>query len=358
MSSSTPINRNRFITVFDTDAERLATPPNSIPFGQFVYSLDTKELRIADGTAVWPAPVGGGGGDGTLNLARLASLTPLPLTGVVALIDGVAPVAGNIIAAFGQAANAGNGLYVYNPLGAWPRSPEFSNSDQVKTGSLVVIQEGATNTSLVFEVTTSPIPPGPLAPLFPLAFVEVAGPFSNTAQPVGAASSGGTSELISRGDHVHKGVQSVSATDASIVVTPVGPSVTVGVGVLQSDAQHGLRGGGLPGPALHPDATALASGFQSSGDKIRQDRSRGGSAILGAGSTITILAPPGLPFDPAGGFTANKAGAAGAATDGVNLQITAIDPGGLSFDVTSFQATGAASATDVGVTIRWTAVSS
>jgi hypothetical protein len=59
MSQSTPINRNRFITVYDTDAERAATPPNSIPLGQLVYSLDTKELRIADGTAVWPDPVSG-----------------------------------------------------------------------------------------------------------------------------------------------------------------------------------------------------------------------------------------------------------------------------------------------------------
>jgi hypothetical protein len=64
MPSNTPINRNRTITVFDTDAERLATSPKTIPFGQFVLSLDTNELRIADGTAVWPPPVGGGGGGG------------------------------------------------------------------------------------------------------------------------------------------------------------------------------------------------------------------------------------------------------------------------------------------------------
>jgi hypothetical protein len=58
MPSNTPINRNRFITVYDTDAER---PPTAagFPLGQSAYSLDTNELRISDGTAVWPPPIGG-----------------------------------------------------------------------------------------------------------------------------------------------------------------------------------------------------------------------------------------------------------------------------------------------------------
>jgi hypothetical protein len=212
MPSNTPINRNRYITVFDTDAERAATPPNSIPFGQFVYSIDTRQLRICDGTAVWPAPIGGAN-DGPVKLARLCSLIPLPLTGAVALVDGVAPVAGDVLAAFGQVGDAGNGLYVYDPFKPWLRAPDFNDSDEVKTGSLVVIEEGVAQKNLVFELTTpqSAIPVGPIAPLLPLAFVEVAGPFANTAQSVGAANAGGTSELMSRGDHVHEGVHSVTA---------------------------------------------------------------------------------------------------------------------------------------------------
>jgi hypothetical protein len=56
MAASTPINRNRFITVFETDDER---PPTAaaFPLGQLVYSRDTNELRVADGTAAWPDPV-------------------------------------------------------------------------------------------------------------------------------------------------------------------------------------------------------------------------------------------------------------------------------------------------------------
>jgi hypothetical protein len=60
MSQNTPINRNRFITVYDTDAERPVTAIG-FPFGQSAYSLDTNELRISDGTAVWPPPIGGPG---------------------------------------------------------------------------------------------------------------------------------------------------------------------------------------------------------------------------------------------------------------------------------------------------------
>jgi hypothetical protein len=311
MPSNTPINRNRFITVFDTDAERAAIPPNSIPFGQFVYSIDTRQLRIADGTAVWPAPVGGGGGDGTLNLARLASLTPLPLMGAVALVDGVAPVAGDVLAAFGQVGDAGNGLYVYNPLGAWLRAPDFDDSDEVKTGSLVVIQEGATLKSLVFELTTSPIPPGPIAPLLPLAFEEVAGPFYATAQPVGAANSGGTSDLMSRGDHTHLGVHSVTPgtgitnsgtaadptlnVDAGLVtdIQSVGGANAAGASGRFADASHvhvGLSASGAPG-------TGFVARF-TSGSTVGNSQITDNGSIVGVTAATTLNITAGGPLGP------------------------------------------------------------
>jgi hypothetical protein len=57
MPVQTPIDRNKFITVYDTDAERAASSPLGIPGGQTVYSRDTRELRVADGSAVWTEPV-------------------------------------------------------------------------------------------------------------------------------------------------------------------------------------------------------------------------------------------------------------------------------------------------------------
>jgi len=58
MPVQTPVNRREFITVYDTDAERAAASPLGIPGGQLVYSRDTRELRVADGSAVWTEPVG------------------------------------------------------------------------------------------------------------------------------------------------------------------------------------------------------------------------------------------------------------------------------------------------------------
>jgi len=371
MSVSSPIGRRHFITVYTTDAER---PLSALGFprGQFVYSEDTRQLRVCSGSAVWPAPVGGGGNDGTLKLARLCSLAPLVLAGAIALIDGVAPAAGNVIAALGQAGDAGNGLYVYNPAGAWPRAADFNDSDEVKTGALIVIEEGATNKSLVFELTTpdSAIPSGPTPPLLPLAFEEVAGPFSATAQSVSAANSGGTSELMSRGDHSHKGVQSIGAGDASIVIAGAAPSFTaavqedpagaivttaagvavqvnadgsislagnkVGVGVLATDTQHGVRGGSN---FQHPDVTPNpggVSGFQTAADKLRQDQTQGGFDLLVGG--VAIVTPP-TKFDPAGGINCNRSGPPGATTS-VTLQIVAVDPGGANFTVNSLDAAG------------------
>jgi hypothetical protein len=57
MAVQTPVYRTTFITVFDTDAERAAQNPITIPGGQMVYSRDTRELRVVDGSAVWPQPI-------------------------------------------------------------------------------------------------------------------------------------------------------------------------------------------------------------------------------------------------------------------------------------------------------------
>jgi len=77
MSVNTPIGRNKFITVYTTDAER---PASAAGFngGHLVYSRDTRQLRIADGSAVWPAPLSRpqGGVGATAIGTGIAIITP------------------------------------------------------------------------------------------------------------------------------------------------------------------------------------------------------------------------------------------------------------------------------------------
>ena len=73
---------------------------------------------------------------------RLASTANLPLSGLAA-IDGVVPVAGDRILVKNQAAGAENGIYVA-AAGSWVRATDFDEDAEVNAGSLVPVEEGAT----------------------------------------------------------------------------------------------------------------------------------------------------------------------------------------------------------------------
>lgn len=69
------------------------------------------------------------------------------------------------------------------------------------------------------------------------------------------------SALPGLGLYASGGILNVGATDASIAIS----ADSIGVGVLQSDAQHGVRGGGTQ----HAAATTSVNGFMLAADKLK-----------------------------------------------------------------------------------------
>lgn len=81
----------------------------------------------------------------------------------------------------------------------------------------------------------------------------------------------------------------VANADGSIVVN----ANDVIVGVLATDAQHGVRGGGTQ----HPDATGSVAGFMSAADKNKLDGALGGASVSidsGTSGTQDDFAPTGI----------------------------------------------------------------
>jgi phage-related tail fiber protein len=150
--------------------------------GIFYFQTDSGQTylttRVA-GVVTWVLQSGGGGGIipdvGVLLRARLASIANLALAGLAA-IDGVVPVAGDIIGAFGQTLGAQNGLYVA-AAGAWTRASNFDEVTEVTPGTLIVVSEGTGLHGQVFELTTpAPIIVGTTV----LTFLPIAGPYDST----------------------------------------------------------------------------------------------------------------------------------------------------------------------------------
>jgi hypothetical protein len=100
---------------------------------------------------------------------------------------------------------------------------------------------------------------------------------ANTTKLAGIAAG---AEVVTAGAGLTKAGSTLNAVaaDASIVVLPD----SIGVGVLQTDAQHGDRGGG----ALHAEATTSVAGFMSVADKTKLD-SLGPGEIVDAGAGLT-----------------------------------------------------------------------
>lgn len=88
-----------------------------------------------------------------VHYARVVATTGLTLSGTQT-IDGVACIAGDVVAAFGQSSGAQRGLYVV-AAGAWSRAPDMNVSAHVASGMLFSVSEGTDNADTIWRLTTN-----------------------------------------------------------------------------------------------------------------------------------------------------------------------------------------------------------
>lgn len=95
------------------------------------------------------------GTEGELVLARAATTGNRTLSGLTNTnLDGVTPVAGDIILVMAQSTGSQNGLYVA-ASGAWTRLKDASGADVIKSGMLVQVSEGTVNADKQFTLVTN-----------------------------------------------------------------------------------------------------------------------------------------------------------------------------------------------------------
>lgn len=173
---------------------------------------------------------------------RAVATANLAITGVPAPVDGVAIIAGDRILLDGQAAPVQNGIWVVS-AGAWTRPLDFPVGGSASNAA-VFVQEGATYGDTAWVCTTDP--PADIIDTSPLNFAQFASP------GVYVAGNGINITGLT--------ISAVAAPDGSIVVGPTG----IGVGVLASDAQHGVRGGGTQHAVALPAVPGFIGGLPAS----------------------------------------------------------------------------------------------
>lgn len=156
-------------------------------------------------------------------------------------IDGVVLATGDRILIKNQAAGGENGVYTVNASGAPTRATDFDTAAKIEVGAYFFVEEGTANANSGWVLTTDgTIVVGTTA----LAFEQFSGAGQITAG-AGLTKTGNTLDVAAH-------------ADGSIIVA----ADSVQVGVLASDAQHGVRGGGTQ----HAIATASANGFMAADD--------------------------------------------------------------------------------------------
>jgi hypothetical protein len=180
----------------------------------------------------------------TKSPARVLARTNITLSGLQT-IDGVTLLAGDRVLVTGQTTASANGIYTA-ASGAWVRATDADVSAEVVSGMYTFIAEGTlyANTGWVLQ-TANPITLGTT----PLTFVQFSGAGQATAG-TGLVKTGSTFDVVAH-------------ADGSIVAN----ADSIQVGVLATDAQHGVRGGGT----LHANASGTVAGFMSAADKSRLD---------------------------------------------------------------------------------------
>lgn len=152
---------------------------------------------------------------------RCASTANLGLSGLAA-IDGVTPVAGNLVLAKDQTTASQNGIYVA-AAGAWSRWKGYNSDAQIRNSS-VYVAEGTANANIVFRNTNlTAITVGSTSLTFAVAAVATA---AGTAVN-GAAGVVGASNRLARENHTHQ------VTGGSFAGTALTFSTTVDGQVLQ-----------------------------------------------------------------------------------------------------------------------------
>lgn len=167
-------------------------------------------------------------------------------------VDGVTTATGDRIACFNQTTTSEDGIYIV-AAGAWTRAADFASGSN-QSGATFPVEEGTSNGDTFWLVTND-------------EGSDVVGTDDLTIMQIGSGSPRGAGAgLILNGNDLD-----VVAGDGSITVN----ADNITVGVLQSDAQHGTRGGGTQ----HAVASGAASGFMSNTDKSKLDGIQAGAQV-------------------------------------------------------------------------------
>jgi hypothetical protein len=162
-------------------------------------------------------------------------------------VDGIVLSTGDRILIKNQAAPVENGVYVVNATGAPSRAADMPAAASASS-NIVPVDQGTANKDTIWfcvsDVGSDVVGTDPLA--FAL-------------QSQGAPRIAGAGLALDANNQLNVGANA----DGSIVVN----ADDVQVGVLATDAQHGVRGGGTQ----HAAATVGVNGFMSAADKTKLD---------------------------------------------------------------------------------------
>lgn len=160
-------------------------------------------------------------------------------------IDGVSLVANDRVLLTAQLTGSENGIWLVQ-AGAWTRPADFNTGDGAANAALF-ISEGTLNSDTRWVCTNDS--GSDVIDTDALVFVEFGG-LSEIIAGAGLTKTANTLDVVAN-------------VDGSITVNPN----DIRVGILATDAQHGVRGGGTQ----HADATGAVDGFMSAADKTRHD---------------------------------------------------------------------------------------
>lgn len=145
-------------------------------------------------------------------------------------LDGVTPVAGDVILVQAQTDASENGLY-FAKAGAWTRITDATGDDVLKAGILIQVAEGTVNQDKLFILTTNdPIDVGTDNVAFGAAIS--ASLAATTPAALGPAATAGAAGTASKSDHVHAWAEkkTVTITDATLVNAVNGSASSVNIG--------------------------------------------------------------------------------------------------------------------------------
>lgn len=171
---------------------------------------------------------------------RAATTANITLSGTQT-IDGISVIAGDRVLVKDQTTASANGIYTV-AAGAWSRTGDFSVSADVTAGAMIMVREGTTNGSTVWQLTTTSVTLGTTSLVFTKR-LPVTGGLSGTiatnqvAYGTGTDTIGGSSNLYFNGTNFGIGgtasypldVQATSAIRIANGTTAQRPGNTIGL---------------------------------------------------------------------------------------------------------------------------------